>query len=183
MNIFITIMNNLTPDEWFPIVDEEGNEISRALRSVCHDGRSKLLHPVVHMHLFNGKGELFLQKRAMTKDLLPGYWDTSVGGHMSPGESADEALKREAHEELGLKEFTYKFIRKYIWESPREKELVYSFKGFSEDYPVINNDEIEDGRFWAMEEIENNLGKTIFTPNFKHEFIMIFITPQETIKI
>ena len=81
------------------------------------------------MHLFNSKGELFLQKRAMTKDLLPGYWDTSVGGHVSPGESPEEALKRETFEELGLKEFTYKFIRKYIWESPREKELVYSFTG------------------------------------------------------
>jgi isopentenyldiphosphate isomerase len=58
-------------EEWFPIVDEEGNEISRAPRSVCHDGKSMLLHPVVHLHLFNRQGELFLQKRAMSKDLLP----------------------------------------------------------------------------------------------------------------
>jgi isopentenyldiphosphate isomerase len=163
-------MNYSNPDEWFPIVDEDGNEISRALRSVCHDGKSKLLHPVVHMHLFNSKGELFLQKRAMIKDLLPGYWDTSVGGHISPVESVDEALKRETLEELGLKEFNYKFIKKYIWESPRERELVYSFTGSSENHPVINNDEIEEGRFWSMEEIRRNLDKNIFTPNFEHEY-------------
>jgi isopentenyldiphosphate isomerase len=166
-------MNYSDSDELFPIVDEEGNEISRALRSVCHNGKSKLLHPVVHMHLLNDRGELFLQKRAMTKDLLPGYWDTSVGGHMSPGESPEEALKRETLEELGLKEFICKFIKKYIWESPREKELVYSFKGISENYPLINKDEIDDGRFWSIEEIRKNLNKNVFTPNFEHEFKML----------
>ena len=164
------------PDEWFPIVNEDGKEISRALRSVCHDGKSKLLHPVVHMHLFNAGGELFLQKRATTKDLLPGFWDTSVGGHVSPGESPEEALKRETFEELGLKDFSYKFIRKYVWESPREKELVYSFTGSSEIYPAINKDEIDEGRFWSPEEIEKSLDKSIFTPNFKHEFNLIIST-------
>jgi isopentenyldiphosphate isomerase len=167
------MMNHNNPDEWFPIVNEDGIEISRALRSVCHDGKSRLLHPVVHMHLFNIKGELFLQKRSMTKDLLPGYWDTSVGGHVSPGESPEVALGRETFEELGLKDFSYKFIRKYIWESAREKELVYSFTGSSEIYPVINKDEIDEGRFWSLEEIEKSLDKSIFTPNFNHEFNLI----------
>jgi len=51
--------------EIFPVVDEDGNEISTAPRTVCHDGKSMLLHPVVHLHLFNEKGELFLQKRSM----------------------------------------------------------------------------------------------------------------------
>jgi isopentenyldiphosphate isomerase len=174
-------MNFSDSDEWFPIVDEEGKEISRAPRSVCHDGKSKLLHPVVHMHLINSKGDLFLQKRAMTKDLLPGYWDTSVGGHMSPGETPDEALKRETREELGLKEFSSKLVKKYIWESPREKELVYSFVGTSENQPIINRDEIDDGRFWSMEEIRTNLGKNILTPNFEHEFRMLYITPHNII--
>jgi len=166
-------MKNSDPDELFPIVDEEGNEISRALRSVCHDGRSRLLHPVVHMHLFNSNGELFLQKRSMTKDLLPGYWDTSVGGHASPGESPEEALKREALEELGIRDFNYQFIRKYIWESKRERELVYSFTGISETTPEINRNEIDDGRFWSLREISENLDRNIFTPNFEHEYYLV----------
>ncbi len=161
-------------EEWFPIVDEEGKEISRAPRSVCHDGKSMLLHPVVHLHLFNRQGELFLQKRSMSKDLLPGYWDTSVGGHVAPGEGIEVALKREALEELGLSDFKYEFKRKYIWESKRERELVYSFTGQSESTPGINKDEIDDGRFWRLELIKENLGRGLFTPNFEHEFQFLF---------
>ena len=169
-------MKNLPDDEWFPVVDEEGNQISIALRSVCHDGKSKLLHPVVHLHLFNDKGELFLQKRAASKDILPGYWDTSVGGHISPGESVEEALKRESAEELGLKVFDYQFRQKYIWESFRERELVYSFTGNSQDHPVIDRDEIDEGMFWSVENIRLSLDKGIFTPNFEKEFRMIIIS-------
>jgi isopentenyldiphosphate isomerase len=162
-------------EEWFPIVDEEGNEISRAPRSVCHDGKSMLLHPVVHLHLFNSRGELFLQKRAMSKDLLPGYWDSSVGGHVAPGEGIEVALKREALEELGLSDFKYEFKRKYVWQSKRERELVYSFTGHSVNAPEINKDEIEDGRFWTLAEINKSLGTDVFTPNFEHEFRFLFI--------
>ena len=167
-------MKNHDPEEWFPIVDEDGNTTGKALRSVCHDGKSMLLHPVVHLHLFNSLGELYLQKRAGTKDIQPGKWDTSVGGHISIGETPGEALLREAREELELKNFMPEFLTKYIWQSARERELVNSYKTISDYNPVINADEIEEGRFWMTEEIKANLGKDIFTPNFEYEFKMLF---------
>ncbi len=172
------LMQMMVSEEWFPVVDEDGNTISTAPRSVCHDGRSRLMHPVVHFHLFNETGELFLQKRALTKDILPGFWDTSAGGHVSPGEGVCDALRREVLEELGIRDFRFDFNRKYIWESPREKELVHSFSGFSNELPVINRDEIDDGRFWSTEEIIANLGRGIFTPNFEHEFTTVMKEPK-----
>jgi isopentenyldiphosphate isomerase len=167
-------MKNNYSDELFPIVDNEGNVIGEELRSVCHNGRSMLLHPVVHLHVLNSSGELFLQKRSMNKDIQPGKWDTSVGGHVDPGESVEDALLREAFEELGLKNFRYRFLCRYIWTSSMEKELVNSFSTITDDVPVLNTNEIEEGRFWTLNEIKESLGKGIFTPNFEHEFNINF---------
>ena len=173
-NLYMMMISS-DPIEWFPVVDEDGNMIGKAPRHVCHDGISMLLHPVVHLHLFNSKGELFLQKRSALKDIQPGKWDTSVGGHIAPEESVDDALKREALEELGLKEFVPSFKGKYIWESSWERELVNSFSTITDIIPSINTDEIEEGRFWRLQEIKDNLGKQVFTPNFEHEFTKFFL--------
>ena len=80
--------------ERFPIVDEEGRVVGTATRGECHNG-SKLLHPVVHLHVFNSRGEVYLQKRPEWKDIQPGKWDTSVGGHIDYGETPEQALNRE----------------------------------------------------------------------------------------
>ena len=71
-------------EEVFPLVNEDGTIIGKATRSFCHSG-SKALHPVVHLHILNDRGEIYLQKRSMKKDIQPGKWDTAVGGHIDFG--------------------------------------------------------------------------------------------------
>lgn len=163
-------IRSLKDEEWFPVVNEEGKLIGKAPRSVCHDGKSMLLHPVVHLHLLNKDGKLFLQKRAEKKDIQPGKWDTSVGGHVAPGETIEDALFREVREEIGLKNFQPQFINRYVWESPLERELVFSFITVSDFKPVIDRVELDDGKFWTIDEIRRNIGKGVFTPNFENEF-------------
>ncbi|MEJ8741191.1 NUDIX hydrolase [Phocaeicola sp. HCN-6420] len=158
-------------EEMFPIVDEEGNITGATTRKECHSG-SKLLHPVVHLHVFNSKGELYLQKRPAWKDIQPGKWDTSVGGHVDLGESVEIALKREAREELGITDFTAKLLTHYVFESDREKELVFSHRT-TYDGEILPSEELDGGRFWSLAEIKNNLGKGIFTPNFESEFLRL----------
>lgn len=158
--------------ELLPLVDESGNIIGSATRGECHNG-SKLLHPVVHLHVFNPDGMLYLQKRPDWKDIQPGKWDTAVGGHIDFGENVDSALRREAREELGIENFNPIFLTSYIFESSRDREFVNAFKTTIEITPNPS-DELAGGRFWSREEILNNIGHGVFTPNFESEYIRLF---------
>ena len=160
-------------NELFPIVSPDGMVIGSATRGECHSG-SKLLHPVVHIHVFDSDGRLFLQKRPEWKDIQPGKWDTSVGGHVDYGETIADAALRETREELSITNDDFKYLDRYVFESDREKELINAFRLMVESPDAIKpSAELDGGRFWEIEEIKSSLGKGIFTPNFESEFIRL----------
>lgn len=160
--------------EIFPIVDPDGNFRGTLSRGHAHDG-TKVLHPVVHLHLFNNKGELFLQKRPIWKDIQPGKWDTACGGHIDIGETVEEALHREVSEELGIIDFRPIGMGHYVFESRHEKELVYVFRCIYNGEIHPSHDELSGGRFWTAKDIESNIGKGVFTPNFESEYQTFFL--------
>lgn len=159
--------------EIFPVLDEHGRVIGSATRAECHNG-SRIIHPVVHLHVFNAAGDIYLQRRALDKRIQPGKWDTAVGGHVDFGETIEDALRRETREELGFEDFTPQQLFNYLYDSRVEREMVYAFACVTEhtdfDY---NPDEVIDGRFWTAQEIEQAIGKGILTPNFEEEYRMI----------
>ena len=132
-----------------------------------------LLHPVVHMHIVDPEGRIYLQKRSVDKDIQPGRWDTAVGGHVDFNESVKDALRREAREELGIEIDNYFHLVTYEFTSEREHELINAYcmvvnpDTFS---PTIDKNEISEAKFWSLDEIEQVKGTGILTPNFESEF-------------
>lgn len=168
----ISTLRDTKAAEMLPVVDTNGTVIGQASRSWCHSGQ-KPLHPVVHLHIINRMGELYVQRRSMEKDLYPGRWDTAVGGHIGYGESIVEALFREAGEELGLYDFNPVHITSYVFESDTEKELINVFAAVGNFTLHPDLFDVAEGRFWSMQEIEDHIGKSVFTPNFESEFQMV----------
>ena len=173
-----TKRNNLQPinafenEEWLPVVEEDGKIIGKAPRSLCHKGE-KILHPVVHLHVLNSHGHIYLQKRPMNKLVQPGKWDTAVGGHISYGEDLETALRREAYEEIGLENFSARALGNYRWDSEIESELVYYFVSYDYQKIKLHSEEVEEGKFWSTSQIERQIGKGIFTPNFEFEYPLL----------
>ena len=155
--------------EMVPVVEENGLVIGQATRQSVHDG-SKLMHPVIHLHIINREGCLYIQKRSMKKDLLPGRWDTAVGGHVDYGEYISEALHREAAEELGFYDYNPIYLGSYVFQSEVEREMVNIFAAVGNFTLHPDAEEVEEGRYWPLDEFEENLGNSIFTPNFEGEF-------------
>ena len=129
----------------------------------------------ISLPVFNAQGDVYLQKRPEWKDIQPGKWDTAVGGHIDYGETPEEALRREVREELGMTDYTPEFISKYVFESQREKELVYVHRTTYDGAIQPSKNELDGGRFWTMDEIRRAMGQNVLTPNFEREFQRFFM--------
>ena len=157
------------PDEIFEIVNELGAVIGRARRAECHRD-PRLLHRVAHVLVFTPAGGLLLQRRSPLKDLEPNKWDSSVGGHLAPGETPAAAARRELAEELGVAGVVPRFLYSYLWRDPREAEMVYSFALVHGGPWRPAPDEISELRAWPSAAIVAALGTGVFTPSFEHEW-------------
>jgi isopentenyldiphosphate isomerase len=130
---------------------------------------------VVHIHIFNSDKKLLLQKRSMDKDIQPGKWDTSIGGHIQSGEVLEDAVAREALEEAGIQiEFPHLImLDRYVYESDVEKELVHSYAYVYDGLITFQESEIDEMRFFTYDEINGLVAADLTTPNFVQEFALL----------
>lgn len=151
------------PDEIFDVVDENDRVIGRAPRAQCHRNPN-LIHRSIHVLVFNKKHELFLQKRAQTKDVCPGMWAMSVSGHVDPGESYAAAAGRETKEEIGVS-LVVTYLDTCFLTSENEREITAIFTAEAEGPFQLNPREIETGGFFSLAEIKNRLWDDIAPPS------------------
>ena len=161
-------------DETFETVDEDNRVVGTAKRSECH-GNPSLIHRTAHVIVFHPDGRVLLQKRSMEKDIQPGKWDTSVGGHLMPGEDFEAAARREMAEELGtpssfpLRRLFDSKIRNSI-ESENTRVFSAAYAG-PFDFP---ESEIDEVRFWTACELRKGMATDTFTPNLIAELEKLF---------
>ena len=172
-------MEQMKQTEYFDIVDDNDNVIGSALRSECH-GDPSLVHRTAHVLVFNPAGQLLLQKRSIHKDIQPGKWDTSVGGHLDPGESYRDAAIREMAEELGIINVPIQFLYISKMRNEIESENVATYLVVYDGSITFAEDEIDEVRFWPADEINSNIDFGVFTPNFEDEWSMYNALKLET---
>lgn len=134
------------PEEILDVVNRQDAVIGQATRAEVH--ARGLMHRAVHVLVFNSGGEVFLQKRSMTKDKSPGLWDSSASGHVDSGEAYDACAVREVHEEIGL-ELAPPPQRLFKLSACAEtdQEHVWVYRCAAEGPFRLNPDEIERGEW------------------------------------
>ncbi len=158
-------------DEIFDIVDAHDRVIGQQIRSEVH--RLGLLHRAVHILVVNRQGEIFLQKRSMSKDNSPGLWDSSAAGHLDTGEGYDEAAGRELQEELGLSPAKpLEFLFKLDACLATTEEFVQVYRTEDEGPFTLQPEEIECGDWFSPDKINQWIAEK--PGDFPEAFILVW---------
>ncbi len=137
--------------ELFVVVDKDDHILGHKTRYECLHNKT-LIHRAVELFVFDKNGRVLLQKRSITKDTDPGVWSPSVGGHVDPGESYEQAMKRETKEELGI-EVSMKYIRTSLVDFQNETEMEALFTAIHDGPFTPDHDEAEEVRFFEKREL------------------------------
>ena len=134
--------------ERFPVVDENDQFVSDALRGEVHG--NNLRHRAVHLFIFNRQGELFLQKRSRRKDRHPLLWDSSAAGHVEAGEEYDATAARELKEELAVTAELVRVVKLPASERTGQ-EFIWLYRGEHDGPFQLARTEIEHGEFFPTD--------------------------------
>ena len=158
--------------EVFDVVDEEDRVIGSETRSSVHV--NNLRHRAVHMLVFNGAGEIFLQKRSQWKDRNPGLWDSSAAGHVDSGETYQQAAERELREELGI-QAPLEQIGRLLCSEETGWEFIEIFRAAHEGPFAFPAMEVETGAFFALSQVKEWVSRSPgdFSPVFLSAFALL----------
>ncbi len=138
-------------NELFVVVDENDHVVGHKTRQECNHNPA-LIHRAVELLIFDSHGRVLLQKRSMTKDTRPGFWSTSVGGHVGKDESYETAMRRELQEELGI-QIPIVYVSKQIVHFTEETEMEALFTATYDGPFHTNPQEMDEVKFFDKREI------------------------------
>jgi isopentenyldiphosphate isomerase len=150
-------------DELIVIVDRNNNVTGTEHRSVMRT--RGLLHRATYILVFNSKGYLFVQKRTVTKDIYPGYYDVAIGGVVLAGESYEESADREIEEELGIGSISLKCLFDFYFEDAGNQVWGRAYTCVHDGAIVLQEEEIESGDFRRVDEILTSADHEPYTPD------------------
>lgn len=143
-------------DEQLIQVDENNRVIGSISRANAHSDGDKI-YRTIFIIVKDNHGKILLQKRSQTKDLYPGCWDLSVGGHVKYGQSYVAAATEELREELGIKanENDLDFLGEVLVTLKKSKEFFHVFEYELKKNDVVNiaNNEVDAVKWMTMEEV------------------------------
>lgn len=139
--------------EILDVVDKNDNVIGNAPKEEIY--KKSLCHRIVHILIFNKKGDMALQLRSANVSFCPNHWSTSVGGHVQSGESNEAAALREYEEELG-KKTKLEFFSKDFYVGPGSPEkFLITFKTEYDGPFNPDPNAVEKVEFFSMKEIKS----------------------------
>ncbi|MBW6490074.1 MAG: isopentenyl-diphosphate Delta-isomerase [Lentimicrobium sp.] len=143
-------------EELVILVDQDDRQTGVMEKMKAH--REAMLHRAFSVFVFNTRGELMLQQRALTKYHSPGLWSNTCCSHPRPGEDTEAAAHRRLVEEMGFDcklEKAFHFTYKAPFDNDlTEHEVDHVFFGISDKTPVVNREEVESFRFDTLENIK-----------------------------
>ncbi|RLD54176.1 MAG: isopentenyl-diphosphate delta-isomerase [Bacteroidetes bacterium] len=137
------------------LVDKDDKPLGTMEKMEAH--KKGILHRAFSVFIFNEKGDLMLQQRALSKYHSPGLWTNTCCSHPREGEITIAAAHRRMKEEMGFDckfeeaiDFTYKSD---VGQGLIEHELDHVFIGKSNNQPEINPEEVHDWKYLSMDNI------------------------------
>jgi isopentenyl-diphosphate delta-isomerase len=156
------------------LVNERDEQTGSMEKMEAH--QKGILHRAFSIFIFNNKGEMLIQQRALGKYHNPGLWTNACCSHPMPGESTQFAAERRLNEELGFTtplEKVFSFTYKVDFENGlTEHEFDHVFTGDYDGEIKANSSEVKDYCYKTLEEISLSLEShpQKFTPWFKIAF-------------
>ena len=150
-------------NEIVAIVDARNNEIGTAPRWEMRAHR--LIHRSTYILVFNSAGALYVQKRTMTKDVFPGYYDPATGGVVLAGESYEESAMRELAEEMGIRHVPLTRLSDFYFADERTQVWGGAFSCVYDGPLSLQAEEVESVSLMTIDEIFQHAQTERFTPD------------------